>query len=143
MASLSTKFLEKIQLELQVKFIETFEIPTNQTDFATKDVTKITGMTKDALRYYEKLGILKNIQRDQNNYRHYSRHDLERLRFVKIFQYLDLDLSLLAADNGQLTPADKIAELKNYQQKVHQEQDHLAQIDQFLSKKITYFESLK
>lgn len=100
-------------------------------------------MTKDALRYYEKLGILKNVRRDQNNYRHYSSHDLERLRFVKIFQYLGLDLDLLANDNGQLTPEDKILQLKGYQMKVHQEQAHLAEIDKFLSRKIDYFISLK
>lgn len=100
-------------------------------------------MTKDALRYYERIGVLKDIQRDQNNYRHYSKHDLERLRFVKIFQYLGLDLTLLADDDGQLTPDDKILELQGYQQKVHQEQAHLEQIDQFLSRKIKYFNSLK
>lgn len=123
--------------------IKIFEIPEKQGTFATKEVVAITGMTKDALRYYEKLGVLRNVQRDANNYRQYSQNDLERLRFVRMFQYLGLDLSLLANDDGKMTMVEKIAELQKYQTKVHQEQAHLAEIDEFLTKKIDYFYSQK
>lgn len=116
-----------------------FEIPKTQTYFATKEVVAITGMTKDALRYYEKIGVLRNVQRDGNNYRRYSHDDLERLRFVRMFQYLGLDLNLLANDDGRMSMGAKIAELKKYQSKVHQEQAHLAEIDAFLTDKIDYF----
>lgn len=46
-----------------------FQIPSEQSTFATKEVMEITGFTKEALRYYEKLAILGPIARNQANYR--------------------------------------------------------------------------
>ena len=38
--------------------MNTFIIPDDLKNFSTKDVQTITGMTKDALRYYERLNLL-------------------------------------------------------------------------------------
>ncbi|GEO70391.1 MerR family transcriptional regulator [Levilactobacillus acidifarinae] len=122
--------------------IETFQIPTTQTSFATKEVTAITGMTKDALRYYERLGLLGAVPRDRNHYRQYSPQNLERLQFVQIFKRLGLDLNLLAGTDLNVTPARKAQDLRQYQQTVRQEMAHLTEIDAFLQRKIDYFDEL-
>jgi len=121
--------------------LKTFDIPTGQDYFSTKEVTTITGMTKDALRYYEHLQILGEIKRNNNNYRQYSRRNLERLQFVRIFQTLGLDLSLLTQPDIELTNEKKATELRNYRQTVRQEINHLQDIDTFLTNKINYFEN--
>ncbi|MGP4115748.1 MerR family transcriptional regulator [Levilactobacillus zymae] len=102
----------------------------------------ITKMTKDALRYYERLGILGTVPRNHNHYRQYSRQNLERLQFVQIFKQLGLDLNLLAGTNLNVTPVHKANDLRHYQQAVHQEQRRLADIDTFLQRKIDYFDDL-
>ena len=65
-----------------------FQIPPKQKSFSTKEVMEITGFTKEALRYYEKLAILGPIARNQANYRQYNTANLQRLQMVKVFQYL-------------------------------------------------------
>lgn len=119
--------------------MKTFDIP-NQTYFSTKEVTTITGMTKDALRYYEHLNILGDIKRDNNNYRQYSQGNLERLRFVQIFQTLGMNLNLLSKNNFDVTDQQKATDLREYRQNVRQQIVRLKSIDQFLTKKIDYFE---
>lgn len=75
-----------------------FTIPAEQTAFSTKEVVAITGMTKDALRYYEQQQLIGPVPRNHNNYRQYSRQNLERLQFVATFRQLGLDLKLLSGD---------------------------------------------
>lgn len=119
--------------------MKTFEIP-DQASFSTKEVTAITGMTKDALKYYEHLNIMGPIKRDHNNYRQYSQRNLERLRFVQIFQTLGMDLNLLTNTESEPTDQQKAADLREYRQNVRQQITRLESIDQFLTKKIDYFE---
>jgi DNA-binding transcriptional MerR regulator len=37
-----------------------------------KTISKITGLSAHTLRYYEKIGLLLNIERDSKGYRDYS-----------------------------------------------------------------------
>ncbi|PMD72300.1 MerR family transcriptional regulator [Companilactobacillus nuruki] len=123
--------------------MKTFNIPDNQTSFATKEVIAITGMTKDALRYYEHLDILGPIKRDKNNYRQYSKQNLERLQFVQIFRILGLDLSLLTKSELEISSSQKATELREYRETVRQEKVRMDEIEEFLTNKINYFDKLK
>ncbi|ULO04880.1 MerR family DNA-binding transcriptional regulator [Paenibacillus sp. 19GGS1-52] len=49
----------------------------------TQQTTELTGLSKDTLRYYEKIGVLKHIVRDINNYRKYAKRDIDWLILVK------------------------------------------------------------
>ncbi|WP_262344661.1 MerR family transcriptional regulator [Lactiplantibacillus plantarum] len=118
----------------------TFKIPEQQHYFTTKEVTAMTGMTKDALRYYEHLGILPDVQRNQYNYRQYSHKNLETLQLIKIFRDLDLDLSLLTPAHLALDGQAKVVAFKQYQQVIRDRIRHLEAIDQLLATKIDYFE---
>ena len=48
-----------------------------------REVSEKTGITSDTLRYYEKIGLIKNISRDKNGIRNYSDEDIQWLEFVK------------------------------------------------------------
>lgn len=39
-------------------------------------------LSQDTLRYYEKVGLLDTIQRDERGNRDYQEHDIQRLEFV-------------------------------------------------------------
>lgn len=131
----------ELVLNIRETIILTFKIPEQQAYFTSKEVTTITGMTKDALRYYEHLGILPDVQRDQHNYRQYSYKNLEALQLIKIFRTLDLDLSLLTPANLAMDNQAKAAAFKQYQQVIHGRLQHLKAIDQLLATKIDYFEN--
>ena len=116
-----------------------FEIPADQTSFATKEVLEITGFTKEALRYYEKLNLLGPIKRDRNNYRQYSQQNLQRMLFVKAFQHLGMDLSTLADVSEDDPPEKHIAILSDYQRSVQDHIRRLTEINQLLEQKIEFF----
>lgn len=44
----------------------------------------------ETIRYYEKIGLLPQAQRLDNNYRHYTNAHLERLRFIRNCRSLDM-----------------------------------------------------
>lgn len=51
-----------------------------------------SGLTPDALRYYERLGLLPRAQRTAGGFRVYTSDTVERLRFIKQAQTLGLTL---------------------------------------------------
>lgn len=117
-----------------------FTIPAEQTAFSTKEVVVITGMTKDALRYYEQQ-LIGPVPRNHNNYRQYSCQNLERLQFVATFRQLGLDLKLLSGDGHIPNRAQRIQELSSYRATVKKQIAQLQATDQFLAHKIAYFEA--
>ena len=56
-----------------------------------------SGLTPDALRYYERLGLLARPQRTSGGFRVYQVETLERLRFIKQAQMVGLTLNEIAA----------------------------------------------
>lgn len=60
------------------------------------EIARATGFSPDALRYYEKFGLLPDILRDAGGRRRYREHDLERLRFIKRAQKMNFTLSEIA-----------------------------------------------
>lgn len=55
-------------------------------------VASAVGLTAQAIRYYEHLGLIEKAQRTNSGYRVYSPGALERVRFVKQAQRLGLSL---------------------------------------------------
>jgi DNA-binding transcriptional MerR regulator len=51
-----------------------------------------SGLTRDTLRYYERIGLLGTQRRTSSGFRVYPPHTLDRLRFIKQAQTLGLSL---------------------------------------------------
>ena len=51
-----------------------------------------TGLTPDTLRYYERIGLLGPVARNNGGQRRYSDMDISRLRFVRRAQAMDFSL---------------------------------------------------
>lgn len=47
------------------------------------DVAEKLGLSADALRYYERIGLLNRVSRDGAGIRLYNDKDLSRLRFIQ------------------------------------------------------------
>jgi len=50
--------------------------------FSIQQVASMTGLSTHTLRYYEKIGLIKNVQRAQTGYRQYTDFDLAWIQFL-------------------------------------------------------------
>ena len=79
-----------------------------------KKVAEITKLSADTIRYYERIGIIGPVPRQENGIRNFNDRSLNQLKFVKIMrnagmsiealkQYIDL----IYEDNDATIPARK------------------------------------
>ena len=59
-------------------------------------VVKILKINKETVRYYEKIGLLKEAKRDDNGYRIYTDKDIEILQFILMAKEYDFTLKEIA-----------------------------------------------
>src|SRR6266852_9926607 len=65
-------------------------------------VAQTSGVAAKTIRYYEQIGVLPAPRRNAAGYRHYSRHDVHRLLFIRRARALGLSLANLKALTGDL-----------------------------------------
>lgn len=58
----------------------------------TKQVEELTGMSRQNIRYYERMGLLEPARDDSNAYRDYSEEDVRRLKLIRMLRMLDMPL---------------------------------------------------
>lgn len=79
------------------------------------DVAKLSGIGIEALRFYEKSGLLDRPARTQSGYRLYGRDVLERLAFIKRAQTLGFSLDevrrIVADARAGQSPCDEVREI--------------------------------
>ena len=58
------------------------------------EVAKITGVTKDTIRLYEKMGLIKEASRpfEYNNYKDYNTDHVETIKMIIVMKELGLTL---------------------------------------------------
>ena len=57
-----------------------------------KDVERLTGLTAKSIRYYESKNLIAVSRNEDNSYRTYTEEDVSRLRWIKMFRYLDFSI---------------------------------------------------
>jgi DNA-binding transcriptional MerR regulator len=65
-------------------------------------LARATGVPAKTIRYYEQVGVLPVPRRSDAGYRHYSRHDVHRLLFIRRARALGLSLAKLKALTAEL-----------------------------------------
>lgn len=72
----------------------------------TNEVEKETGLSKQTILYYEKEGLI-TPQRDQNDYRNYSDHDVQILLLIKLLRSMNVGIDdIRLVMNKQLSIQD-------------------------------------
>jgi len=56
------------------------------------EVTKLTNLSADTLRYYEKFGLITNVARNASGIRLYNDKNISNLKFIKRAQYMNFSL---------------------------------------------------
>ncbi|MCJ8012239.1 MerR family transcriptional regulator [Paenibacillus sp. KQZ6P-2] len=67
--------------------------------YSIQEVSRILGIPKDTLRYYDRIGIV-SPSREDNRYRRYSKNDLIDLMNIQIMQYADFSLDEIKGKFG-------------------------------------------
>lgn len=60
--------------------------------FTIGDLSEKTGVSTEAIRYYERIGLIPEPQRADNGYRVYAEADVDRLNFIRRARVLDIAL---------------------------------------------------
>jgi DNA-binding transcriptional MerR regulator len=89
-----------------------------QTHYKISEVSALTGLSADTLRYYERIGLLHNVPRTAGGARRYTEQNLVSLRFVQRAQKMNFSL----AEIGQL------AEMREAPAQACQEVEEIARI---------------
>lgn len=63
----------------------------------TKQVEELTGISRQNMRYYERMGLLEPNRETGNAYRDYSEEDIRRLKLIKMLRMLDMPLKEIEA----------------------------------------------
>ncbi len=74
------------------------------------ELAERVGVNPKAIRYYEGIGLLPSPDRRPSGYRDYTEEDVERLRFVKTAQRLNLSLSEISEILGFRERAERPCE---------------------------------
>jgi len=67
--------------------------------YSIQEVSRILGIPKDTLRYYDRIGIV-SPSRDNNRYRRYSKNDLIDLMNIQLLQHADFSLDEIKGKFG-------------------------------------------
>ena len=59
------------------------------------EVSKQFGISADTLRYYERIGLLSHVHRNESGIRDYGEQDLARIRFVKCMRGANVSIEAL------------------------------------------------
>ncbi|MFC0233872.1 MerR family transcriptional regulator [Vagococcus entomophilus] len=60
-----------------------------------KEAAKLTGLTNDTIRYYERIGIIMPIPRKENGMRDFTERSLNQLKFAKIMRRAGMGIESL------------------------------------------------
>jgi len=60
--------------------------------YTVSTLAKATGLNVDTIRYYARLGLIREASRSRGGHRFFDDHALERIRFIRGAQWFDLRL---------------------------------------------------
>lgn len=107
-------------------------------DLRIGELARRTGCSIDAIRYYEREGLLPPARRSAGNFRLYGDEAVERLQFIRRCRSLDMDLAevgmlLRILDNPDDDCSDVIALLDEHIEQVGRRIADLERLERYLS----------
>lgn len=105
-----------------------------------------TGLTRDAVRLYVKLGLLRPVIDRGNGYQHFDLDDLERAEMIRVARLLGFSLSRMATlarerDAGVLNAGRQLAVLRQQLELVEAQAARIAAVREYVRAKIAWLEA--
>ncbi|AZQ42423.1 stress response transcriptional regulator NmlR [Streptococcus periodonticum] len=97
-----------------------------------KKVSELTGITADTIRYYERIGFIPPVPRNQAGIRDFSQHDIDILEFVRCFKKAGMSVESLIdyiglLDKGEVSISARLAILQDEKEKLEERVNQLQQ----------------
>lgn len=107
-----------------------------------------TGVSPDALRYYERIGVLAPVPRDEGGRRRYDEATIGMIDFVRRLRSTGMGVEDIAAyaelvRRGEGTVAERRAVLERHRDEVAAQAATLADVLTVLDRKITHYEAVE
>ncbi len=111
------------------------------------EVSKQFGISADTLRYYERIGLLSHVHRNESGIRDYGEQDLARIRFVKCMRGANVSIEALLEymelfEGGDATLGARKAILEEEHEKVRERMAEMQTGLDRLDHKIAHYEDL-
>ena len=111
------------------------------------EVSKKYDITPDTLRYYERIGLLTNITRNQNGIRNYDDNSCKRIEFVKCMRNAGVEIEILIEymnlfDEGKNTVIDRRNLLEEQREKLLEKQRNINDTIDRLNYKIKLYDEI-
>ena len=117
--------------------------------YSINEASKLTGLPSSTLRYYESIGIIQPVARDQSSkHRTYSQRDIDVLDTIACLNATGMKLddmrTYIANLSDDATPFDdQIALLKVQQERLIEEARYVQLRREYVELKIKYWEAVK
>ncbi|SDZ67684.1 DNA-binding transcriptional regulator, MerR family [Evansella caseinilytica] len=113
-----------------------------------QDISSITGLSSYTLRYYERIGLLSGIERDENGYRKYSKTDILWIDFLIRLRNTEMpirDMKKFAElrRQGDSTVTARRELLETHQEKVLNQIKQLENNLTKINEKIDYYKKME
>ncbi|MBA2937202.1 MerR family transcriptional regulator [Paenibacillus sp. CGMCC 1.16610] len=116
--------------------------------FSIKEISKMTGLTEDALRYYEKIELLPRAKRRENGRRVYNKEDMQLMELIICLKKMGVSLkdikefASLSYKEDILSAPEVHDKVQSYRRKLQDQIDYLQKILGVLDYKIANKKSL-
>ncbi len=128
---------------------DTHPIPTAEPlTVGIGEAAERTGLSPDALRYYERIGVLAPVPRDEGGRRRYDEATIGMIDFVRRLRSTGMGVEDIAAyaelvRRGEGTVAERRAVLERHRDEVAAQAATLADVLTVLDRKITHYEAVE
>jgi DNA-binding transcriptional MerR regulator len=108
-------------------------------------VSEITGLSKDTLRYYEKNGLIRQLEKDDSGRKRYSERDIEWIEFLKRLKTTKMSVKDMARYAelryaGEETSGERKEMLMGQYETIETEIEKLAETKHILAEKIKFYD---
>ncbi|MCK8098738.1 MerR family transcriptional regulator [Bacillus sp. 2CMS4F] len=116
--------------------------------YTIQQISNMTKLSVHTLRYYEKIGLLREVRRDKNGYRKYAESDMSWINFLIRLRTTGMSITDMIRfsdlrSQGESTVNKRLELLETHQKNVLEEieglRDNLTKIEE----KIDYYKSLE
>jgi len=119
-----------------------------ENKFSSKQVSEETGLSIHTLRYYEQIGLIDGIVRDENGYRQYSKSDIVWFHVLSYFRAMGMSIremqhftALHSSEVSTITARRELME--TYRRKVIDQMKELEKTLEKIDHKINFFKNLE
>ena len=111
------------------------------------EVSKKYDISADTLRYYEKIGLIKNVPRNKSGIRDYDENALKRIEFIKCMRSAGVEIEILIKymnllEQGKKTVLERNNLLSEQKNKLLEKQKSISSTLDRLDYKISLYDEI-